>query len=190
MKGETTMKSIQELFNETVRDTYNAEKQIVKALPKMEKAAQNPKLKTMFKEHLAQTQEHVKRLEEICKMLKVRPAGKICHGMEGLIMEGTEHIQDFVGNEVGDAALITCAQKVEHYGIEAYGTMVIWAQEMGMKEIASILKMTLGEEKDTDEMLTQLAEKEVNLMAIKMPEPAASKGKSKQASTKEKVSVR
>jgi len=186
MKGERTMKSMQELFNETLRDTYNAEKQIVKALPKMEKAAQNPQLKMMFKEHLAQTQEHVKRVEEACKMLKVRPAGKICHGMEGLIMEGNEHIQDFGGNEVGDAALIVCAQKVEHYEIGAYGTLITWAEEMGRSDLAKIFKMTLDEEKQTDEKLSGLAEKQVNRQAINMAEPATAK----KGSTKEKVSVR
>lgn len=165
------MKSMQELFNETLRDTYNAEKQIVKALPKLAKAAKHPRLKQMFEKHLAQTQEQIKRIEEVAKMVKVRPAGKICHGMEGLVMEGNEHIQEFGGNEVGDAALIVCAQKVEHYEIGAYGTLITWAQEMGRNDVADILRRTLNEEEQTDKMLSQLAESEVNRMAIQMEAP-------------------
>jgi ferritin-like metal-binding protein YciE len=159
-------KSMQDLLTDTLKDTYNAEKQILKALPKLEKAATSPKLKEMFRKHLEQTEQHVTRIEEVCKLLETSPSGKVCHGMEGLIKEGNEHIQEFGGNEVGDAALIVCAQKVEHYDIGAYGTIITWAEEMGLQKVADILKETLNEEEQTDKMLSDLAEKEVNMSAI------------------------
>ncbi|HEY0866346.1 MAG TPA: ferritin-like domain-containing protein [Fimbriimonas sp.] len=185
---------MQELVIDTLKDTYNAEKQILKALPKMEKAATHPKLKEMFRKHLVQTEDHVKRLEEAAKMLKTKPTGKVCKGMQGLIEEGEEAIKEFAGNEVGDAALIVAAQKVEHYEIGAYGTIITWCEQMGLQEVANALKPTLNDEETTDKMLTDVAEGEINRKAIAMPAPEKAKAPAKKSTSNStprgKVSVR
>jgi ferritin-like metal-binding protein YciE len=135
-------------------DAYDAEKQLLKALPKMAKAAQNEQLKDGFEEHLEQTQQHVERLEQVFEIFGQPAKGKKCKAMQGLIEEGKELIEE----DEGDAALICAAQKVEHYEIAAYGSMCSWAKLLGEDEAADILGETLEEEKETDEKLNELAE--------------------------------
>ena len=153
-----------ELYVDELKDLYNAENQLVKALPKMAKAASSDELRQGFEDHLEQTKGHVQRLEKIFKSLDDNPKGKKCMGMEGLVKEGSEVMgEDFEG-AVMDAALIGAAQRVEHYEIAAYGTVCEFAQVLGESEHVSLLKQTLEEEKDTDEKLTDLAE-EINQQA-------------------------
>ena len=148
---------LRELYIDELKDIYNAENQLVKALPKMAKAASSDELREGFEEHLEQTRGHVQRLETIFKSLDEQPKGKKCAGMEGLVKEGAEIMgEDFEG-AVMDAALIGAAQRVEHYEIAAYGTVCEFAQILGESEHASLLQETLNEEKETDEKLTQLA---------------------------------
>lgn len=150
--------SLRELYIDELRDLYNAETQLVKALPKMAKASSNPELRQGFEEHLRQTSEHVSRLEQIFEMLDEKPTGKKCLGMEGLVKEGAETMKEDYEDAVMDAAIIGAAQRVEHYEIAAYGTVREFAQLMGEDEHVSLLEETLNEEKQTDEKLTQLAE--------------------------------
>lgn len=146
------------LYIDELRDVYNAENQLVKALPKMAKAATSQELRQGFEEHLEQTKGHVQRLEQIFRKLAESPKGKKCKGMEGLIEEGSEVMgEDFEGSLM-DAALIGAAQRVEHYEIAAYGTVCAFAEELGEAEHAELLNETLEEEKETDEKLTKLAE--------------------------------
>lgn len=159
------LSSLQDLFVHELRDILNAENQLVKALPKMAKAAASADLKEGFTEHLEQTKEQVKRLERIFKMLDMAPRGKKCAAMEGLIEEGSELIAEDAEDTVKDAGLIAAAQKVEHYEIAAYGTLRTWAQQLGMEEAANLLQETLDEEGETDKKLTQLAESMINAEA-------------------------
>jgi ferritin-like metal-binding protein YciE len=145
-----------ELYIDELRDLYNAENQLVKALPKMAKAATSPDLQAGFKEHLEQTQGHVQRLEQIFEKLGESPKGKTCKAMEGLIEEGSEAIDEYEGT-ILDAALIGAAQRVEHYEMAAYGTVIAFAEEMGHADHISLLEETLEEEKETDEKLTELS---------------------------------
>ena len=147
---------LKELYVDELKDLYNAENQLVKALPKMAKAATSPDLRAGFEEHLEQTKGHVSRLETIFEKLGESPKGKKCKGMEGLIEEGSEAIEEHEG-DVLDAALIGAAQRVEHYEIAGYGTVIAFAEELGEPEHASLLNETLNEEKETDEKLTALA---------------------------------
>lgn len=149
-------KKFHELYIDELRDLYSAENQLVKALPKMAKAANSPDLQAGFKEHLEQTQGHVQRLEQIFEQLGESPKGKKCEGMEGLIEEGNEAIEEYEG-AVLDAALIGAAQRVEHYEMAGYGTVIAFAKEMGHSEHVSLLEETLEEEKETDEKLTELS---------------------------------
>jgi ferritin-like metal-binding protein YciE len=149
---------LRELYIDELRDIYNAENQLVKALPKMAKAATSQELRQGFEGHLEQTKGHVQRLEQIFEKLEESPKGKKCKGMEGLVEEGAEVMgEDFEGSLM-DAALIGAAQRVEHYEIAAYGTVCAFAEELGEGEHAALLKETLEEEKETDEKLTKLAE--------------------------------
>ena len=149
---------LRELYIDELKDIYNAETQLVKALPKMAKAATSQELRQGFEEHLEQTKGHVQRLEQIFEKLEKSPKGKKCKGMEGLVEEGSEVMgEDFEGSLM-DAALIGAAQRVEHYEIAAYGTVCAFAEELGEDEHAELLKETLEEEKETDEKLTKLAE--------------------------------
>jgi len=151
--------SLRQLYTDELRDLYNAETQLVKALPKMAKASSNAELRQGFEEHLRQTSEHVSRLEQIFEMLDEKPAGKKCLGMEGLVKEGAETIkEDYDDEAVMDAAIIGAAQRVEHYEIAGYGTVRALAELLGEDEHVSLLEQTLEEEKQTDEKLTQLAE--------------------------------
>jgi ferritin-like metal-binding protein YciE len=149
---------LKELYIDELKDLYNAENQLVKALPKMAKAASSEELSQGFEEHLEQTRGHVQRLEKIFKSLGESPKGKKCKGMEGLVAEGTEVMEEDFEDSVMDAALIGAAQRVEHYEIAAYGTVCAFAEELGETEQASLLNETLKEEKKTDEKLTKLAE--------------------------------
>jgi ferritin-like metal-binding protein YciE len=149
---------LKELYIDELKDLYNAENQLVKALPKMAKAASSEELSQGFEEHLEQTRGHVQRLEKIFQSLGESPRGKKCMGMEGLVAEGAEVIKEDFEDSVMDAALIGAAQRVEHYEIAAYGTVCAFAEELGESEQASLLNETLEEEKETDEKLTKLAE--------------------------------
>jgi ferritin-like metal-binding protein YciE len=150
--------SVRQLYVDELRDLYNAETQLVKALPRMAKASSNEQLREGFEEHLRQTSEHVSRLEKIFEMLDEKPTGKKCLGMEGLIKEGAETMQEEYADTVMDAAIIGAAQRVEHYEMAAYGTARAFAESLGEDEHVSLLEETLQEEKETDEKLTQLAE--------------------------------
>jgi ferritin-like metal-binding protein YciE len=148
---------LKELYIDELRDLFNAENQLVKALPKMAKAAASADLQAGFEEHLEQTKGHVERLETIFKSLGEDPKGKKCKGMEGLVEEGSEAIQEYEGS-VRDVALIGAAQRVEHYEIAGYGTVIALAQELGEDKHVDFLEKTLEEEKETDAKLTTLSE--------------------------------
>ena len=150
-------KGLRELYIDELKDLYSAENQLVKALPKMAKASSSDELREGFNEHLEQTKEHVQRLEQIFDTLGESPKGKKCAGMEGLIEEGSEVIEDDFEGSVMDAALIGAAQRVEHYEIAAYGTVQAFAEILEETEHVSLLEKTLEEEKATDEKLTELA---------------------------------
>jgi len=150
--------NLRDVFVEQLKDLYNAEQQLVKALPKMAKAATSPDLAQGFEEHLEQTKGHVNRLEEIFKKLEEKPTGKKCKAMEGLIKEGAETIGEDASDAAKDAMLIAAAQRVEHYEIAGYGSVKTYADLLGEDEAAGILAETLQEEKDTDEKLTEAAE--------------------------------
>ena len=149
-------KGLKELYIDELKDLYSAENQLVKALPKMAKAATSPDLRAGFEEHLEQTKGHVQRLETIFEQLGQSPKGKKCKGMEGLIEEGSEAIEEYEG-ELLDAALIGAAQRVEHYEMAGYGTVSAFAEELGESEHVTLLNETLEEEKETDEKLSGLA---------------------------------
>ncbi len=159
-----TENSLKELYLDELRDLHNAENQLVKALPKMAKASSSDQLRQGFEEHLEQTRGHVQRLEQIFERLNEKPRGKKCLGMEGLIKEGSEIMGEDFDDEAMDAAIISAAQRVEHYEIAAYGTVRDFAQILGYDEDASLLQETLDEEKETDQKLTELS-KEINVEA-------------------------
>ena len=159
------MESLRELYVDELKDLWSAETQITKALPKMIKAASNPKLKRAFNAHLKQTERHVKRLERIFKELDESPRGKKCVGMEGLVKEAQELIKEKPEAEVLDAGLIAAAQHVEHYEMAGYGCVRTWARQMGEERQAELLQETLDEEEQTDRLLTELAESEINVEA-------------------------
>jgi len=157
--------SLQKLYIEELRDLYNAENQLVKALPKMAKHASHQELKQAFEDHLEQTKEHVERLDEIFKRLDEKPTGKTCKAMKGLIEEGSEYLEKDGDESVLDAALIGAAQRVEHYEIAGYGTVRTFANMLGENQAAELLQQTLDEEGETDKLLTELAESVVNVEA-------------------------
>jgi ferritin-like metal-binding protein YciE len=155
---------LRHLYIEELKDIYSAENQMTKALPKMARAASSEELRAGFEEHLNQTKEHVARLEKIFKALDESPKGKKCKGMEGLIAEGSEMIEQDPAPEELDAGLISAAQRVEHYEIAAYGCVATYAKLLGESEAESILRRTMQEEKDTDGKLTELSQ-QINLEA-------------------------
>lgn len=155
-------KSLAELYVEELQDLYSAEKQILKALPKMVEAATNPQLKSGFETHRRQTETHVQRLEQIFAELDEDADGDKCEGMEGVLKEGSELIKDKPEPAILDAGLIAAAQHVEHYEMAGYGSAKAWARNLGHESQAQLLQQTLAEEKKTDELLTQLAEQSVN----------------------------
>ncbi len=159
------IQTLHDLLISELRDLYSAETQLVKALPRMVRAAASEELRTAFEEHLEQTRGHVERLEEIFASLDAKAKGKKCHAMEGLIEEAQEYIKSKPAEEVIDAGLIACAQKVEHYEIAGYGTVCSWAEQLGQNNVLGLLQQTLEEEKETDKRLTRLAESGLNQMA-------------------------
>ena len=159
------MESLRELYVEEIKDLYSAENQILKALPRMIKAASSPQLKRAFSRHERQTREHARRLERIARELGEKPTGKKCHGMEGLIEEGKDLIKEKPAPNVLDAGLISAAQHVEHYEMAGYGTVRTWARLLGYERQAQLLQTTLDEEEQTDGDLTVLAEAFVNEQA-------------------------
>jgi len=148
--------NLQELFVEELRDVYDAEKQITKALPKMAKAVESDELRAAFEEHLEITRMQIDRLEEVFKSLGLAPRGKTCDGMKGLLEEGQSHMDELEGSTL-EAALIGAAQRVEHYEIAAYGTLATWADLLGHQDAKDLLGQTLEEEKEADEKLTGIA---------------------------------
>jgi ferritin-like metal-binding protein YciE len=175
--------SLKELYVEELKDLWSAETQITKALPKMMKAATNPKLKKAFNTHLKQTERQIKRLERIFKELDESPRGKKCIGMEGLIKEGQELIKEKPEPDVLDAGLIAAAQHVEHYEMAGYGCVRTWARQMGEERHAELLQETLDEEEQTDKLLTDLAESEINIDAEESDEEQpATRARTKQGS--------
>ena len=154
--------SLQDLFHDTLKDIYFAEKKILSALPKMAKAAQSEDLKAAFQKHETETEEHVARLEKVFQEIDETPRGKTCDAIMGIIEEGQEVMKEFKGEPALDAGLLAAAQAVEHYEIARYGTLKTWAAELGLKQSLKLLEETLSEEKKTDETLTKLAESEVN----------------------------
>ncbi len=159
------LETLKDLYVEQLKDLYSAERQLVKALPKMVKAANNQELKAAFQDHLEKTKEHAARIERICDELGVSPRGKKCVGMEGLIEEGQELIKENPDPEVLDAGLIAGAQHVEHYEMAGYGCCRTYARQMGYDNQADILQRTLDEEGEADHLLTALAESSINIEA-------------------------
>lgn len=155
-------KTLNTLFEDTLRDIYYAERQILKALPKMAKAATSEALADGFEQHRQETEIHVERLEKIFEMIDKRPRGKTCDAILGIIEEGKEIMEEYKGAQALDAGLTAAAQAVEHYEIARYGTLKAWAQQLGLDEAVQLLDQTLAEEKATDEKLTALAESDVN----------------------------
>ncbi|RPE13480.1 ferritin-like domain-containing protein [Chitinophaga lutea] len=164
--GDMENSKFHQLFMDELKDIYWAEKHLVKALPKMQKAATTTELVNAFADHLAATKQHVSRVEEIFEMMGMRPVAKKCEAMEGLVSEAQELIEEEEESAVLDAGLIIAAQKVEHYEIAAYGSLRTLATRMGHTDAANLLEQTLDEEKETDVLLTQIAETSVNEEAL------------------------
>jgi len=160
------MDSLQDLYVEELRDLYSAENQLIKALPKMAKAAKSSALQSAFTEHLEQTKVHAERLETLFEKLGEKPKGKTCKAMEGLIVEGEELIGEKPDSAVLDAGLISAAQRVEHYEMAGYGSVRTYAKLLGDTEAARVLQQTLDEEGETDKKLTRLAETVINIKAV------------------------
>ncbi|SHJ66626.1 Ferritin-like metal-binding protein YciE [Bradyrhizobium lablabi] len=162
---QTKDKHLNDLFLDTLKDIYYAEKQILKALPKMAKAAHSDQLRAAFEKHHDETEGQVERLEQIFELIDKPARGKTCYGIQGILEEGKEVMDDFKGSETLDAGMVAAAQAVEHYEIARYGALKEWAQQLGMKDAVPLLDATLQEEKKTDETLTSLAEATLNLAA-------------------------
>lgn len=162
-KGDSNSSQLEEYFLNELKDIYGAEKQLLKALPKMQKAATTEELKEALEEHLAVTEEQISRLEEVFEMMDKKPQSKKCEAMEGITKEGETVIKETeTGSMTRDAAIIMAAQKVEHYEIAAYGGLVQLAKTMGKTDVAELLAQTLAEEKETDQLLTEIAEANIN----------------------------
>ena len=159
------IKTLDDLFVHTLQDIYYAENQITKALPKMIDKASSPELKSGFEEHLAQTRNQIKRLEQVFQMHGHEPKAVTCPAINGIIEEANEVAGDIADKEVLDAALVASAQAVEHYEITRYGTLIAWAKRLGRDDCASVLQQNLDEEKATDQKLTAMAESRVNRQA-------------------------
>ncbi|WP_299153333.1 ferritin-like domain-containing protein [uncultured Christiangramia sp.] len=159
------MKNLKDLFEHQLKDLYSAETQLLKALPKMAENATDAKLKKAFEAHLEETREHQQRLEEVCEELEIKPTGETCKAMKGLIAEAEAFLKEGAEKAVRDAGLIADAQRVEHYEISGYGTVVRYAKELGYDSIAKKLQKTLDEEYKADEKLDKLAEGRLNKKA-------------------------
>ena len=164
-KSKQNPKDLKDLFHDSLKDVYFAEQKILKALPKMAKAADSEQLAAAFKKHQAETEGQVARLEKVFELMDETPRGKKCPAILGIIEEGEEVADEYDGSLALDAGLIASAQAVEHYEICRYGTLVAWAQELGMREAATLLQQTLAEEEKTDKSLSSLAESAVNQRA-------------------------
>jgi ferritin-like metal-binding protein YciE len=160
-----TPNNLKDLFLHTLKDIYYAENQIVKALPKMAQKASSSELKKGFEEHLKQTKEQIKRLDQVFKMCGEKASGEQCPGIDGILEEGEELMKEIKDNDTRDAAMIAAAQAVEHYEIARYGALVFWAGLLNMPEARNLLRDTLAEEKDTDSKLNRLAEDKLNQKA-------------------------
>jgi len=155
-------KTLDDLFHDTLKDIYYAEKKILATLPKMAKAAQNDELTAAFEKHRVETERHVERLEEVFSIIDKKPQGKTCDAIIGITEEGAEVMKEYKGSPALDAGLLAAAQAVEHYEISRYGTLRTRAEELGLNDAASLLQETLDEEKATDQALTEIAETVVN----------------------------
>ncbi|GJD61546.1 YciE/YciF ferroxidase family protein [Methylobacterium frigidaeris] len=155
-------KNLRALFLHQLKDTYFAENAILKALPKMAQAARSEELRGAFSVHVEETREQVKRLDQVFRIVGEKPEGVTCQAIQGIIAEGEEVMQEFSGSDALDAGLIAAAQAVEHYEITRYGTLLAWARQLGFSEAEDLIKETLVEEENTDELLSELAEDAVN----------------------------
>lgn len=162
--------SLKTLLEHQVKDLYNAENQLIKALPRMAKKARNPRLKEAFEAHLAETREQVKRLEAIASILEIKPSGKTCKAMLGLIAEGKEVLDETGHEPVLDAALIAAAQRVEHYEISGYGTARVIAEQLGESKVVELLEQTLNEEKNADDTLSRVSIEQILPAAQQEPD--------------------
>ena len=158
-------KHLNELFHDTLKDIYYAEKKILSSLPKMAKAAQAPELKAAFEKHETETEGQLERLEQVFEILGQPARGKKCDAIEGILDEGKEIMQEYKGSPALDAGLLAAAQAVEHYEISRYGTLIAWAKKLGLKKAVPLLDQTLQQEKKTDLDLTKIAETAVNVEA-------------------------
>lgn len=161
----TKEKTLEDLFHDTLKDIYYAERKILKTLPKMARAASSPDLKAAFEKHKDETEGQIERLQQVFELMGKRAQGKTCDAIEGIIAEGEEIIESFKGTQAIDAGLISSAQAVEHYEMTRYGTLKRWAGVLGLKDAAKLLDDTLEEESNTDEALTELADASANEMA-------------------------
>jgi ferritin-like metal-binding protein YciE len=158
-------KKLDELFHDTLKDIYFAEKKILSTLPKMAKAAQNKELKAAFEKHRSETEGQVERLEQVFAIIEKKPQGKTCAAIVGITDEGAEIMREYKGSPALDAGLLAAAQAVEHYEISRYGTLKAWAEELGLDDAAELLQETLEEEEATDEALTEIAKSAINQQA-------------------------
>jgi ferritin-like metal-binding protein YciE len=159
------LKKLDELFHDTLKDIYFAEKKILTTLPKMAKAAHSEELRAAFEKHKAETEDQIGRLEEVFAAIDKKPQGKTCAAIVGITDEGAEIMQEYKGSPALDAGLLAAAQAVEHYEISRYGTLIAWAEELGLEDAVPLLQETLEEEKSTDEMLSEIAKTAINQQA-------------------------
>lgn len=158
-------KKLDELFHDTLKDIYFAEKKILSTLPKMAKASQSEELKAAFEKHYTETEGQIERLEKVFAVIEKKPQGKTCAAIVGITDEGAEIMQEYKGSPALDAGLLSAAQAVEHYEISRYGTLIAWAEELGLDDAVSLLEETLEEEEATDEALTEIAKTAINQQA-------------------------
>jgi ferritin-like metal-binding protein YciE len=158
-------KKLNELFHDTLKDIYFAEKKILSTLPKMAKAAQSQELKAAFEKHYTETEGQIERLEKVFAVIEKKPQGKTCAAIVGITDEGAEIMEEYKGSPALDAGLLGAAQAVEHYEISRYGTLIAWAEELGLDDAVSLLEETLEEEQATDEALTEIAKTAINQQA-------------------------
>lgn len=178
--------TLHDAFLDELRDSYDAEKQLTKALPKLAKAATSPELRQAFESHLEETRGHVERLEQIFELLDEKAKGKHCEGIAGIIEEGSSAMGEDFDESTMDACLIASGQRAEHYEMAAYGTLVAWARAMGHEEVAVLLEETLSEEKSADEKLTQIAESGINEEAASSAHLNGDEGGSAMAGVRER----
>ena len=158
-------KKLDDLFHNTLKDIYFAEKKILATLPKMAKAAQSDELKAAFEKHLTETEGQIKRLEQVFAVIEKKPQGKTCAAINGITEEGAEIMEEYKDSPALDAGLLAAAQAVEHYEISRYGTLIAWAEELGLEDAVSLFEETLEEEEATDEALTEIAKTAINQQA-------------------------